>query len=497
MTKGSLLQLNPRTPVLVGYGQVNQQDEHPETEPVDLMVSAARAAADPRVLEAVDSVRIVNLLSWRYRDAGLLLSQRINAANAHTRYTGIGGNVPQSLVNQACLDIQAGRADAVLIAGAETWRTRTRVRARGGTLEWTKQDDSVPMAPGSDEVFPMAGPGELRIKLDRPAYVYPMFEQALRISAGESPDAHRRRIGALWAQFSAVAAGNPHAWNREPVSAEAIWQPGPSNRMVSWPYPKLMNSNNMVDQGAVLILTSVEKAQYLQIPSDRWVFPYAGTDARDTYEISERDTFDGSPAIRIAGRRALELAGTDIADVEFVDVYSCFPSAVQVAARELGLPLGDPSRPLTVTGGLTFAGGPWNNYVSHSIATLAEQLVAEPGKKGLITANGGYLTKHSFGVYGTEPPTHEFRWADVQSEVDAEPTRAVEVEWSGTGTVETWTTPFSREGTAEKAFLAVRTPDDARTLAVLTDPSEAEASTREDIAGAKVQVNSDGTASLR
>ena len=317
--------IDPRTPVLVGYGQFNQHDEDPETEPVDLMVAAARAAADPRVLEAIDSVRIVNLLSWRYRDAGLLLAQRICSANAGTQYTGIGGNVPQSLVNEACLDIQAGRADAVLIAGAETWRTRTRVRARGGTLEWTKQDDSVPMAPGSDEVFPMAGPGELRIKLDRPAYVYPMFEQALRISAGESPDVHRRRIGELWAQFSAVAADNPHAWNREPSSAEAIWRPGPSNRMISWPYPKLMNSNNMVDQAAVLILTSVEKARYLQIPSDRWVFPYAGTDAHDTYEISERAEFDGSPAIRIAGRRALELAGTDVGDVELVDVYSCFP----------------------------------------------------------------------------------------------------------------------------------------------------------------------------
>src|SRR6476646_11171859 len=99
--------MDPRTPVLVCYGQVNQHEDKPEVEPVDLMVSAARAAADPRVLEAVDSVRIVNLLSWRYRDAGLLLSQRINAANAHTRYTGIGGNEPQSLVNQACLDIQA------------------------------------------------------------------------------------------------------------------------------------------------------------------------------------------------------------------------------------------------------------------------------------------------------------------------------------------------------------------------------------------------------
>jgi acetyl-CoA C-acetyltransferase len=483
--------------VLVGYGQVNQHDEHPETEPVDLIVAAAREAADPRVLEAVDSVRIVNLLSWRYRDAGLLLAQRIRAANAETRYTGVGGNVPQSLVNQACLDIQAGRADAILIAGAETWRTRTRVRARGGTLEWTKQDDSVPMAPGSDDGVPMAGPAEIRIHLDRPAYVYPMFEQAVRIAAGEAPAAHQRRIGELWAQFSAVAQRNPHAWNRNPTSADEISQPGPNNRMISWPYTKLMNSNNMVDQGAVLVLTSAEKATQLQIPTDRWVFPYVGTDAHDTYAISERAEFHRSPAIRIAGRRALELADKGIDDIALIDVYSCFPSAVQVAASELGLPCGNPQRPLTVTGGLTFAGGPWNNYVSHSIATLAEQLVSAPGELGLITANGGYLTKHSFGIYGTEPPDHEFRWEDVQSAVDAEPTRAAVVEWSGVGTVESWTTPFTRDGAAEKAFLAVRTPDDARTLAVITDPSDTDATVREDIAGAKVQVHADGTATLQ
>jgi acetyl-CoA C-acetyltransferase len=179
-----------------------------------------------------------------------------------------------------------------------------------------------------------------------------------------------------------------------------------------------------------------------------------------------------------------------------IDVYSCFPSAVQVAANELGLPLGDTGRPLTVTGGLTFAGGPWNNYVTHSIATMAEQLVANPGQRGLITANGGYLTKHSFGVYGTEPPTGAFRWEDVQAEVDREPTRDATVEWSGVGTVESWTTPFSRAGAPEKAFVAVRTPDDSRVLAVITDASEAEATVADDIAGAKAQVNADGTATL-
>jgi len=252
----------------------------------------------------------------------------------------------------------------------------------------------------------------------------------------------------------------------------------------------------MVDQGAALVLTSVEKATYLQIAPERWVFPYAGTDSHDTYAIGERAEFHRSPAIRIAGQRAMQLAGVGVDDLDVIDVYSCFPSAVQVAANELGLPMGDPSRPLTVTGGLTFAGGPWNNYVTHSIATMAERLVAKPGLRGFITANGGYLTKHSFGVYGTEPPSHEFRWEDLQSDVDREPTRAAIVEWSGVGTVEAWTTPFSRTGTAEKAFLAVRTPEDARALAVIPDPAEADATIRDDIAGTKVQVNADGTATL-
>lgn len=491
--------VDPRTPVLVGYGQVNQHTENPGVEPVDLMVAAARAAADPRVLEAVDSVRIVNLLSWRYRDPGLLLAQRIRADKAETRNTGVGGNVPQTLVNLACLDIQEGKADVVLIAGAETWRTRSRLRAAGKKPDWTQQDDSVPLAPGSDEGVPMAGPAELRINLDRPAYVYPMFEQAVRIAAGETPDEHRRRIGELWAQFSAVAATNPHAWSREALTAEQIWQPGPNNRMISWPYTKLMNSNNMVDQSAVLIVASAEKAQYLQIPSDRWVFPYAGADSHDTYAIGERAEFCTSPAIRIAGARALELAGTGIDDIDFVDVYSCFPSAVQIAARELGLPIGDPGRPLTITGGLTFAGGPWNNYVSHSIATMAERLVSQPGTRGLITANGGYLTKHSFGVYGTQPPEHEFRWEDVQPAVDREPTRTALVDWSGQGIVESWTTPVDRDGQPEKAFLAVRTSRDddaARVLAVIADAVEAEVTVTDDIAGATVHVRPDGTASL-
>jgi acetyl-CoA C-acetyltransferase len=492
--------VDPRTPVLVGYGQVNHREprepEENTVEPVDLMAAAARQAADPRVLEAVDAIRVVNLLSARYRDPGLLLGQRIGADRPLTRYSGVGGNVPQSLVNQACLDIKRGRAGVVLVAGAEMWRTRLQLRARGKRLTWTEQDESVPIAEGGDEHVPMAGPAEERIGLDRPAYVYPLFEQALRISMGESVEDHRKRIGELWTRFNAVAVHNPHAWIRKPVAPEEIWQDSPTNRMISWPYTKLMNSNNMVDQSAALILTSVQTAASLQIPTERWVYPYAGTDAHDTYAISERAELHRSPAIRIGGGRALALAGLGIDDVDHVDLYSCFPSAVQIAAAELGLPVDDPVRSLTVTGGLTFAGGPWSNYVTHSIATMAELLTANPGRRGLITANGGYLTKHSFGVYGTEPPQAEFRWEDTQSAVDREATRDAVVDWEGVGTIESWTTPFGRDGQPEKVFLAVRTPDESRTLAWIPDPAAAAATVRDDIAGAKVAVRADGTAAL-
>ncbi|OBA57989.1 acetyl-CoA acetyltransferase [Mycobacterium sp. 1100029.7] len=492
--------VDPTTPVLVGYGQVNHRDEIDlqtrSVEPVDLMVAAAREAADPGVLQAVDSVRVVNVLSATYRDAGLLVGERVGAQNFTTLYSPVGGNVPQTLLNRACVDIQQGRAGVVLLTGAETWRTRRGLKAKGGKLEWTAQDQSVPMAQISGEDVPMAGEAEIRIRLDRPAYVYPLFEQALRIANGASVEDHLNRIGELWARFNAVAVDNPHAWIRKPATAAEISAPGPQNRMISWPYTKLMNSNNMVDQGAALILTSVEQAQRLGIPAEQWVYPHAGTDAYDTPSIAERDELHRSTAIRIAGARALELAGLGIDDVDYVDLYSCFPSAVQVAAAELGLRVDDPARPLTVTGGLTFAGGPWSNYVMHSIATVAELLVANPGRRALITANGGYLTKHSFGVYSTEPPT-EFRWENVQPAVEREPTRHAVVEWEGVGTVESWTTPFDRDGQPEKAFVAVRTPDGSRALAVIADVDAAKATVAEDIGGAKIAVTADGGATLQ
>ena len=241
--------------------------------------------------------------------------------------------------------------------------------------------------------------------LDRPLRVFPLFENALRAGSGQTIDEHQRQVSELWARFSSVAASNPYAWSREPRTAHEIRTPGPSNRMVSFPYPKLMNANDRVDQGAAFILCSVARRSRGgrargPLGLSRWQ-----VQTRTTTGSSRNDKISvSSPAIGLAGHRALSLAGVGIDDVAHIDLYSCFPCAVQIAAAALGLALDDPGRSLTVTGGLGFAGGPGNNYVSHSIATMAGRLRADPGALGLVTGLGWYSTKHAVGRVVDDSP---------------------------------------------------------------------------------------------
>jgi acetyl-CoA C-acetyltransferase len=254
--------------------------------------------------------------------------------------------------------------------------------------------------------------------------------------------------------------------------------------MVSFPYPKLMNSNSRVDQAGALLMCSYATARAAGVPKERMVFPWVGTDAHDHYYVSNRADLCSSPAIRIAALRALELADTEASALAHVDVYSCFPVAVQVAAAELGLSL---DRPLTVTGGLTFGGGPLNSYVLQSVARMVEVLRSDPGSRGFITGNGGYLTKHAFGVYSTEPPRHGFRHEDLQAEVDRTPRRDVVLEHDGEATVEAYTVMFGEAG-PEVGHLACLLPDGRRTWVNAADRALLEAMTREEFCGQRVRI---------
>jgi acetyl-CoA C-acetyltransferase len=204
------------------------------------------------------------------------------------------------------------------------------------------------------------------------------------------------------------------------------------------------------------------------------VFPVAGADANDHWYVSSRWDLHSSPAIAAAGRAALRHATIGADDVAHVDLYSCFPAAVQIGAAALGVPL---DRTLTLTGGLTFAGGPGNNYVTHSIATLVERLRdrSVDDELGLVTGLGWYVTKHSVGLYGTTPPRDGFRAADAQPEVDALPRRALVADADGAVVVvETYTVTHDRDGAPVTGIVACRLPDGARTWATTGEPAALE-----------------------
>jgi len=485
-------------PVLVGVAQVLQRtDDLAEVrEPLALMIDAARRAAEdagaPGLLARAGAVRVVRGV-WRYQDPGRAVAAAVGCPGAKTTLTSFGGNGVQQLVNRSCLEILDGRADVVLITGAEWGRSSARAKRVGVTLSESEAPGTPDDVIGED--LDMIHPAEDARGLRMPIQMYAIFETALRHALGESVEDHAKRVANLWASFSDVASRNPSAWIQEAKSAEEIGTPGPTNRAVSSVYPMLMNSNSRVDMGAALILCSEKTAKQLGVPREKWIYPHSGTDAVDPKYASIRDELHGSPGIRIAGARVLELAGVAPSELDHVDIYSCFPSAVQVAARELGLPTNDPKRPLTVTGGLTFGGGPMNNYVMHSIARMAEVLRDDTGSRGLVTANGGFLSKHAFGLYSSEPNEGGYRYANVQDQVDALPTREALVDHDGEVEIESYVVMMNGEepGTA---YTACRTPEGCRSWATVEDPSTAAAMTREEFCGRSARIDGAGHLSI-
>ncbi len=460
-----------RAPILVGAGQLTQRDVEPDRapEPVAMMAATARLAADDasggeRLLAAVDSLAVVNVFSFPYGNAPRLLAERLGIQPREELYTTIGGNTPQWLVNAAAAKIAAGRSDVVLLAGAETVRSVMRARRQRVRLAWGGGDGTPPVV-GEDRDG--TSPYESAHGLVIPTTIYPLFENAIRARRGWSLEEHARRLGALCSRFADVAADHPHAWFRDRRSPEEIATVTADNRMIGYPYPKLMNAIIDVDQAAAVITTSAGRARALGIHPSRWVYLWAAADAHDHWFVSERVDYASSPAIRAAGRAALAQAGTDVGAIEHFDLYSCFPSAVQIGRDMLGIPEDDP-RPLTVTGGLAYFGGPGNNYSMHAIATMMDRLRAAPGAKGLVTALGWYITKHAIGIYGTEPPARPFAPTDgaaLQRAIDVDPAPALVETPSGRATIETYTVLHDRAGAPVRGIVVGRLEDGRRFLA--------------------------------
>jgi acetyl-CoA C-acetyltransferase len=463
---------DPHAPVLAAAGQSVRRPGEPECSPLELMVRAAREAGatdtGQRLLERVRSVAVVDCLSWPVPDPGSLLAAELGLGGVETVRTLTSGTGPLDLLADACAEIQDGRLEAALIAGAEAILPFKRSLQEGELTDWPEQEPETAPTRVLGDPRPASHEAEMAAGLLAPVHYYPWFESALGAAAGETPEEHRERVARLWRRFAEVAVGNPYAWTREAPPPERILEHA-ENRMVAFPYSKLMTANIQVDQGAAVLLCRARDAASVGLTPEDCVYVHATAAAHDHWHAASRQELHRSPAITACARATLGHAGLGIDDVAHLDLYSCFPSAVQIAAAELGVDLEGPGRPPTVTGGLTFAGGPGSNYVTHSLVTMAERLRKSPEEYGFLTGVGWYMTKHANALLSTRPPERPYAHAEPQAEVDALPRREIAEPAAPEEPVEAFTVVYARDGTPGQAIFSALRPDGSRALGSSAD----------------------------
>jgi acetyl-CoA C-acetyltransferase len=272
--------------------------------------------------------------------------------------------------------------------------------------------------------------------------------------------------------MSEVAATNPYAWFPNASTAAELATVTADNRLVGYPYTKREVAIMDVDQAAAVILATHEAADRLGVAAERRVYLRGWCAANDPTYVAEHEPLWSSPAMRAASDGALGVAGATIDDVAHLDLYSCFASSIAFGLDALGL-AADDTRPVTVTGGLPFAGGPGSNYLTHAVAAMAARLRGDPGSLGLVSGVGMHMTKHVYALYSTRPPSAPLTPPDpltVQAAVDAaHPPRAIADTAEGVATVAAYSVVHGRGGGAEWGLLVCDLPTGERCYAKAFD----------------------------
>ncbi|MGW0948908.1 acetyl-CoA acetyltransferase [Streptomyces sp. NPDC002623] len=482
--------LDPRTPVLVGIGQVSEQLGGPgyrKRSPVQLAADAAQEAladsgAATEVTDAIDTVAGVRQFEASAPGMPAPLGRSDNfprsvaarlGADPHRALLEItGGHSPQHLVNELAATIAAGESEVALVFGAEAISTAQAL----ADAESEDRPDWSEQVGGQleDRGYGMQGLASMHRSAhgltDAPSQ-YALLENARRARLKQSREEYAASIGRLFAPFTKVAAANPHAAAPVERSAAELVTPTEANRPLADPYTRYLVARDKVNQGAAVLLMSVGAARRLGVPQERWVFLHGHADLRER-DLMDRADLGSAPAAVTAARVALGMAGLSVDEVATFDFYSCFPVAVSAVTEGLGLKDDDP-RGLTLTGGLPFFGGPGNNYSMHAIVETVHRARTAPGSFGFVGANGGFLSKYSVGVYSTAPaewkPSDD---ADPQAELDAVPAPVEAKHADGWATIETFTVKYGRSG--DTGIVIGRLERDGRRFVAMTQPGDTE-----------------------
>jgi acetyl-CoA C-acetyltransferase len=270
--------------------------------------------------------------------------------------------------------------------------------------------------------------------------------------------------GALWSTYSEVASRNPNAWLKRRIASDEITTPSQDNRLIAWPYTKLMVANPMVNMGGAVLMTSLAKARAAGVPEDHLVYVWGGASAEEQRDYLLRDQFHESHPQNAVLKAVMDLVGGDGKAFDAIELYSCFPCVPKMARRTLGL--GADVQP-TVTGGLTFFGAPLNTYMTHAACAMVRKLRGG-ARLGLLYGQGGFVTKHHGLVLSRQPPQGPLAQdTSVQAEADRHRGAVPEfvTEANGKGEVESFTVIYGRNGNVEHGVVMLRTSDNARALA--------------------------------
>tara|TARA_B100001287_G_scaffold192933_1_gene163135 strand:- start:441 stop:1973 length:1533 start_codon:yes stop_codon:yes gene_type:complete len=480
--------INPKTPVLVGSGQITQKIENFEDakNPIEMMHEASLLAIQDAGVEDlrnyIDSVVTVRFIFDSgagarppfsiFKNPPKSLADKLGIKDAETFYGPTGGNTPQFLLNIFAERISHGQSEVVLLSGSECFSTMRKASKNGKKTGWG--DDVVGNRIDLGYEKPGGTDNEIKHGIAFPVNVYPLFETAIRGRMGNSIEKHQNYLGELFSPFTKIAKNHPNAWFPIERSAVEISNVTKTNRYIGYPYTKFMNAIMEVDQSATLIMMSEEKANQFKIPKEKRIYLHGCADINEVWNVTERPDLHSSKAIKLMGEKAFSMSKWNIDEIDFIDLYSCFPSMVELGREALGIALND-KRNLTVTGGLPYFGGAGNNYVTHSIATIMNKLRENQGSKGLCTSNGWFATKHGMGLYSSEPFEGEWKRENpdnYQKNIDNLPKPIVEENPLGDAKIETYTVANGRDGPQMGIIIGRLNKNNNRFIAITKNDSD-------------------------
>ncbi|KAH8733058.1 hypothetical protein GQ44DRAFT_601041 [Phaeosphaeriaceae sp. PMI808] len=455
-------------PVIIGVGDIKNSSTAvtDAKEPATLILEAIQAAivdasssSNVNLQAAIDSIDVVKTWTWPYPDLPGLLAQKLDVEKGvkWKNYSDHGGDKPGKLLNNAARRIAKGECKVAVVTGGEALASLSACAAAKKLPPpgWTSPSQTV------DSVFTPTGRdlgnnlGAIH-RIGAPIHVYPLYENAFRAHRGQSLKANHEESAKLYAEFSKVAETNMYAWSSGKYSdKEAIGTIGLKNRMICYPYPLLMNAFNTVNLASAVILTSTATAKLLNVPRSKWIFPLGGAGTQDSAEFWLRPNFHSSPSISHSIDTALSITKTSKAELDLIDIYSCFPIVPKLAASHLGLPVTG-GKPLTLLGGLTSFGGAGNNYSMHALTEMTRQLRAGEGKKGLVLCNGGVLSYQYVVILGREPLNEIYPENPLPEQLEDVGVPELVLDAEGEAFVETYTVEFNRDGSPLRGHIVGR-----------------------------------------